>query len=238
MFCSKCGSEIKDGAKFCAVCGAAAPKQKQQTDIQKTGYTGRITLCPDGKYRWMYSVNLFTDPTFFFLVWKIFFFILLGVFAVTFIVDWVEWGFGHSVMNNLKFYGIILLGMTALVAVGYLIYAAIMGGKYTVLFEMDENGVNHRQIRSQAKKAQIIGELTALAGALAGKPSVVGIGLTSQRSEMRTDFSIVRKVKAYPRRRLIKVNGLLEHNQVYAQKEDFEFVKDYIVSHCEKLKKK
>ena len=49
---------------------------------------------------------------------------------------------------------------------------------------------------------------------------------------MYTDFSSVRKVKAYPRRGLIKVNQLLSHNQVYAEREDFDFVLDYIRSRC------
>ena len=61
--------------------------------------------------------------------------------------------------------------------------------------------------------------------------------MNATRTEMYSDFSKTRKVKSYPRRNLIKVNGLLSRNQVYAMSEDFEFVKDYIISHCENLKK-
>ena len=195
-----------------------------------------ITLCEDGKYRWVYEINLFKNPMFFFLVWKIFFFIFLGVFVVVNISDYIKWGI-EKVIENLPFLGYILIGMTAVVGLGYLIYAAIMGGKYIVEFEMDEKGFLHRQTASQAKKAKRIGRATMLAGAVSGKPGTIGIGIAAQRTEMYTEFAKVKKVKAYPRRHIIKVKETLEHNQLYAPKEDFAFVLDYVISHCPNIKK-
>ena len=43
---------------------------------------------------------------------------------------------------------------TVLSALGYLLYAAIMGGSYIAEFEMDEKGVTHKQIASQTKNAK------------------------------------------------------------------------------------
>ena len=40
----------------------------------------RVTLCQDGKYRWVYDVNLFTNPTVFFDVVKVMF-ISMGIVA-------------------------------------------------------------------------------------------------------------------------------------------------------------
>ena len=200
----------------------------------------RVTRCDDGKYRWVYEVNLFTDPTIFLLVWKIFFFIFLGVFGVIMISDAVQWSdfYPDRLLYDLKFLGYFLFGMTTVVGIACLIYAAVMGGKYCVLFEMDEKGVNHQQTPRQAKKARKLAAVTALAGAASGNLTAAGVGMNAARTEMYSEFSKVRKVKAYPRRHLIKVNGLLEHNQVYAAKEDFAFVRDYIVSHCGNLKEK
>ena len=149
------------------------------------------------------------------------------------IADAVEWGssFWEHFCQNLRFFGIFLIGMTVLSALGYLLYAAIMGGKYIVLFEMDERGVNHKQLPKQAKKAHKISELTMLAGAAAGNPSVAGIGINSARSEMYSEFKKVRSVKPFPRRDLIKVNERFGKNQVYASKQDFDFVLDYILNH-------
>ena len=203
----------------------------------KKVYNNKVTLCDDGKYRWEYEVNLFKNPMFFLLVWKIFFFIFLGIFAVSNISDFLKWG-AEKVVENLPFLGYFLLGMTAVVGLGYLFYAAIMGGKYIVEFEMDEKGVNHKQTASQAEKAKKLARATMIAGAASGRIGTVGVGLSSQRTEMYSEFTKVRKVKAYPRRCLIKVNERLEHNQVYAAKEDFVFVKDYIVSHCPNIKNK
>ncbi|MBO4363035.1 MAG: hypothetical protein J5912_01480 [Clostridia bacterium] len=197
-----------------------------------------ITLGADGKYRWVYSVNLFTNPIFLLLVWKIFFFIVLGIFAFTTVVDVIDWGgFSWDLMKGqLKVFGIIFGVMTALVLVGYLLYAAIMRGKYTVEFEMDEKGVNHRQIESQAKKAKKVGEAAMVAGLLTGSYSTAAAGASSQRTEMYSEFSKTRRVVSRPLFRVIKIKGLLSNNQVYATKEDFGFVKNYIIEHCPNLK--
>ena len=201
----------------------------------KTNYS-KVTLCDDGKYRWVYEVNLFKNPTFFFLIWKIFFFIFLAIFAFVNIVDIINWGFGKMV-QNLPFLGYFLLGMTAVVGLGYLIYAAIMGGKYIVEFEMDEKGFVHRQIASQAKKAKKIGRATMLAGVTSGRLSTIGAGASAQRTDMYTEFSKVKKVRSYPRSHTIKVKESFEHNQIYASNEDFPFVLEYIVAHCPSIKK-
>ena len=195
----------------------------------------RVTLCDDGKYRWTYEMSLFKNPTIFLLIWKIFFFIFLGVFVVVNISDFINWG-PEKALENLPILGYLLLGMTAVVGLGYLIYAAIMGGKYIVEFEMDEKGVNHKQIASQAKKAKKIGRATMIAGAASGRIGTVGAGINAQRTEMYSDFSKVRKVKVYPRRHVIKVKETLEHNQIYAADEDFAFVQQYILSRCPNAK--
>ena len=189
----------------------------------------------DGKYRWTYEMSLFKNPTIFILVWKIFFFIILGIFAFMVIVDIADWGGfdGERFLGSLKAMGWFLLGMTVLVGVSYLIYAAVMGGKYVVEFEMDERGISHRQIPAQAEKAENIGKAAMAVGLATGKMSTVGAGMSAQRSEMYSEFARVRKVKAYPRRNLIKVNAGLFHNQVYVGREHFDFVESFIRSHCD-----
>ena len=195
----------------------------------------RVTLGDDGKYRWVYEINLFKDLRFFVLVWKIFFFLFLGVSAVVLISDAANWG-ADKAAENLPVLGYLLLGMTAVVGLGYLLYAAIMGGKYIVEFEMDEKGVTHRQIAAQAKKAKVIGRAAMMAGAASGRPGAIGTGIAAQRTEMYTEFAKVKKVSQYPRRHVIKVKETLEHNQIYAADEDFAFVQQYILLHCPNAK--
>ena len=199
--------------------------------------SARVKRGEDGKYRWTYELSLYKDPTVIVLVWKIFFFIILSVSALVFIVDAAERG-AKEALGNLPVFGYVLCGMTALILVGYLFYAVIMGGKYTVEFEMDEKGVLHRQVASQAKKAQKIGGAAMTVGILAGNYGAAASGAASQRTEMYSEFSRTRKVKT---RRLfseIKVVSGLEHNRIYAAKEDLGFVADYIIAHCPNLKGK
>ncbi len=206
--------------------------------MQGERISDNITLCKDGKYRWIYELHLFKTPIIFMLVWKILFFIFLIIFAFVFIADFVSWGFtAERIKESLRFSGFFLLGMTVVTALGYSVYAALMGGKYCVMFEMDEKGINHKQIPAQAKKAKKIAGATALAGAASGRLTTVGAGINSARTEMYSDFSRVRKVKAFPALNLIKVNGRLSRNQIYASKEDFEFVKKYIKERCMNIQK-
>ena len=104
-----------------------------------------------------------------------------------------------------------------------------------MLFEMDEHHI--AQILSQAKKAQAIGMITAAVGVLSGKPTMAGLGIsTAARTDMSSNFSSVRSVKPYRHRNLIKVNELFFKNQVYVRDEDFDFVYEYIKSHCPRIK--
>ena len=256
MKCKKCGSELEAGVKFCTECGEpvgadvpAAPKKAEKaieekpkrkrkptaSKMMKEGapVSENIFLCEDGKYRWVYEMPILKNPTIFILVWKILFFIILGIFAFTLIFDLIDGNLtGETALNTLKFFGYFLIGMTVLLGIAMLLYAAIMGGKYVVMFEMDSDGVNHKQMPKQVKKAQAIGIITALAGIAARNVTTVGVGSNAAaRSEMYSRFYNVRTVKAYPRRDLIKVNQRLMKNQVYAEKEDFDFVYNYILDH-------
>lgn len=236
MLCRTCGAAIRAGTRFCPNCGAPADYAVPPTVPAQPNprVTENIYLCPDGKYRWVYEMPILKNPTIFLLVWKIIFFIILGIFVVMSIVDAIEWSYelGERLLNNLKFFGYFVLGMTVLVGLSVLLYAAIMGGKYVVLFEMDAQGVNHKQMPKQAKKAQVIGAVAALAGLLSGNLSMAGAGmLSAARTEMYSEFAKVRKVKACPRRHLIKVNQLLMKNQVYADPADYNFVLGFIRAH-------
>ena len=245
MYCKNCGNPVDENARFCEHCGAflsAAPAAETPHGENTLAFpknapltvTDRVVRGEDGVYRWRYDVNLFTNPMFLWLVWKIFFCILLVGFAIMCVIDMIDSFsfFKEQLPETLKMFGIFTAGMTVLVLLGYLLYAAIMGGKYSVIFEMNEQGVNHKQIPAQAKKAKKIAAATAVAGMAAGKIGTVGVGLNASRTEMYSDFQKVRKVKAQPGLHVIKVNNRFNHNQVYAKSEDFDFVYNYIVSHC------
>ncbi len=180
-FCNECGTAVTKTSRFCPKCGAAVPgstaeekhpahKKRKPTAKNMIQQGSRVTkniyLCEDGKYRWIYEMPILKNPTIFILVWKILFFIILGIFVFINILDAIEWGsdFAGRLPGNLLFFACFVAGMTVILVISMLIYAAIMGGKYVVMFEMDEKGVEHKQLPKQVKKAQAIALVTALAG--------------------------------------------------------------------------
>jgi len=124
----------------------------------------------------------------------------------------------------------IFAGLTIL---GVLIVAINYKGKYVVLFEMDEKEIKHEQEPMQFKKAQKMGAVTAAVGGAGGNLTTAGAGLLSASHNASTStFEHVRRVRAIRWLRTIKVNQLLNHNQIYVPKEDFDFVYDFIKKHC------
>ncbi len=259
MIGDECGKDPSFGAD-CANCGTKAEqtltkkkvasennkpsakekvkKKKSPCRIMEHGekISDNIILCTDGKYRWIYEMSLYKNPAIFLLVWKIFFFIFLFVFTVVIISDLVQWG-TDGFWDNLKVFGYIMSGMTVLVGAGYLLYAVIMGGKYCVMFEMDENGVNHKQMPPQAKKAELLSALTVMVGFASGNITTAGAGLLASRTEMYSSFAKVTAIIPSARTNTIRVNEGFFHNQVYTDPVDFNFVLNYITSHCSALNK-
>lgn len=199
--------------------------------------TDRIHLCKDGKYRWIYVLNMYKNPSIIFVVFKIFGYILLTGWAIMTISDLCRGEGWDTIWFDTKMMLLIVALFVVLIILAYLLVAASYGGKYIVLFEMDEQGVLHRQLKSQIKKAQAMGWFTVLAGLKAGNLTTIGAGLNSAtKTSSYSSFENVRNVKACRSRNLIKVNELLEKNQVYVTDEDFDFVYNFICSRCSKMK--
>lgn len=197
----------------------------------------QITLCPDGKYRWAYEFNLYRNPTILFVLFKIFgaiigigFLIFLGINLADMVNGYAD---AEDLLGAVKGAVIFCVFWFALVTVSYYIYAAMQGGKYCVLFEMDDEGITHRQYAKQVEKAQLVGLINVLAGVAGGNPVQAGIGITSSvNTEMASSFQSVKSIKGYKRRGVIKVNEPLAKNQVYADGADYDFVFSYIAERC------
>lgn len=198
-----------------------------------------VKMGPDGKYRWAYELNMLTNPT-----------ILVEVFKVLGISLAITWVFSMAISlfdgdnlisaarNLASLYAILIGVMLVLGILGYLLYSALSGWKYMVVFEMDENGVEHRQMKQGVEKAKVLAMLSSMAGLGTGNVGAIGRGLlAASHHSLSSAFPDVRLVKAVPRFHLIKVNGLLTKNRIYVDDDNFDFVYDYICQHCPKARK-
>ena len=207
--------------------------------MKKEEVGNRVTLCQDGKYRWVYEVNMLTNYSILFDVWKVFgisIVILVILFTIIFLFT------GELTLDTLVGMGkgmVIAAGVLAVLSViGYLIYAAISGWKYVALFIMDEKEVTHQQMPRAVKRGQVIGALTILAGLASKRPGVIGAGVLSQsRSSMTSTLANVKRLIPSRRMNLIKVNQLLSKNRIYVNDEDFDFVYDFLCQHCVNARK-
>lgn len=206
---------------------------------QKEDIGNRVMLCKDGKYRWIHEVNMFKNPSILFDVWK--------VLGITMLIVIVIVGFILVISGDLDVDGMLGMGkamlitaaiMAVLSIIGYLVYALIAGGKYIVLFTLDEKEVVHQQMPHSAKKGQIIGDLAILAGLATGRMGTIGTGmLAKSRTSMTTTLSDVKRLTPCPRMNMIKVNETPSKNRVYVCKEDFFLVYNFLCEHCMNAKK-
>ena len=221
--------------------GKKAGKTENEELIKGQKVTENIYLCPDGKYRWIYEFEMLKNPSILITVWKVLALSFGIVMAFTLLVTLISGDFKYwnaeDAFGFFRGFLLLLVFMMALGVVAYFIIAAIYGWKYMVLFTMDKDGVEHRQMVKQFEKAQAIGWLTAAAGALSGNIGRVGTGiLTATRTSSISVFANVRTVRSVRRRHTVYVNQLLFRNQVYANDEDFDFVRDFIIRHCTNAK--
>ena len=52
MYCSKCGSQIADGSRFCSFCGAPVEAQIVSQEPEYEDGSGIITFNDDGTFTW------------------------------------------------------------------------------------------------------------------------------------------------------------------------------------------
>lgn len=199
---------------------------------------GGITLCPDGKYCWVYELKLLKNPSILCVIWKIIVGAFLGVWLFVMLLSLGDTHFWwDGFWSEAKMFALLTALMLALSLLAYLFYAAVMGGKYCVLFEMDENGIRHTQAPRQFKKAQLLAAITALSGMKSGHIGTVGTGLLAgSKVSSYSEWHLVKSIAVHPRLNLIKVNAPLNKNQVYAEDTDFAFVRQYILTHCAEAK--
>lgn len=204
--------------------------QQANGDCTVVPGTDGIYRDADGRLRWIYEFNLYRNPTILVVVWKILASAILGIFVLLLLLEAGEGNLAAASVRLARVFGLMLVGMLALSALAYALYALMIGGKYCVVFEMDEQGVKHTQMVRQFKRAQWLALLTVLSGVASSTPSVAGAGmLAGSRKSIYSEFRKVKAIAANRSRSVIKLRTSdLLHNQIYADGADFNFVLAYI----------
>lgn len=235
MKCNSCGKELGEGDAFCPFCGAKLSHQANTVQASPDPVTVQdgILHGKDGAYHWIYEVNLLKNPVILFTVWKI---ILLCAMAPGLLLFFLELGEGFVTALLLfgKIFAVVAVIGTVLTLVAYyLIIIPMYGGRYCVVFEMDDQGIRHTQMQKQFNRNRVLSMVGVLAGAVAGNPSVVGANLMSgAKQSTYSRFCAVRKITAQQKRHTIKiVTRDMEHNQIYADDRNFDFVLSFIQQH-------
>lgn len=249
-YCEFCGAIVSEGSNFCESCGSdlrqksiieptvddleedsssIGPEEAYAKSTEKP--SPNIRLGEDGKLRWVYELSLYKNPTILFIIWKIFFYIFLGMFGLMLLVQMGD-GLVEAFTGIAPVFLYMNIGMLVFSSVVYFIYAMLMGGKYCVIFEMDKKGINHIQMEKQFEKAKLIGIIGAITGAATGNIGGTAAGiLAGTKQATYSKFKLVKSVKPNRKRGVIKVNSKdMIHNQVYAEEVDFDFVLNYIMA--------
>lgn len=188
-----------------------------------------------GTYRWIYELPM--KNSFFLLIeiWRV---LALTVLIVAGFCSLISFLTGNKLadalftleMTALCFFILILLSIPA-----YYIVVKANNGMYTVLFEMNDEGIDHVQIKTE--KARALELLTIFLGQKAKKPTTTAAGMLSAAGgSLYSPFNGVKRINAYPSKNLIALSGGLLRNQVYADGQAFDFVLNYISKRCPKAR--
>lgn len=193
--------------------------------------SGSILQKEQGKFFWVYEMPMLKSFFLLFEVWRALGAAFLTVAALMVIINLVSGNGAGSLWEVLMLPLIPFAIIMVLSVPAYYIVTKANNGRYTVLFEMDDEGIDHIQIKTE--KARALDLLTVFVGKAAGNRTATAAGmLSASGGSLYSRFSSVRKIRAYPGKHLITLTGRLVRNQVYADDEDFDFVYDYIVSRC------
>lgn len=188
----------------------------------------------DGITRWSYQVNMWTNPILILTVWKV---LSLAALAPAILVAMLalEEGFAEALQIFVQVVGLVFLIMSGLMLIAYPIVALIYGGKYSVIFEMDNDGIKHIQFKRQFENSQMVSALAVLAGLATGNSQTIGAGiLAGSRRSSYTRFKKVKTIRIHSKRQVIYLNENLTHNQIYVTAEQFDKIKAFILTRCPK----
>ena len=122
-----------------------------------------ITPGRDGVMRWVHELSLWKNPTVLIATAKV---LLLAASVPALLVGLLALvegdGIGAALGSVAQVGGIVVGIVAVLLLIAYPLTAILQGGRYCVVFEMDERGVRHTQLRKQFERNQALAFVTVL----------------------------------------------------------------------------
>ena len=182
-------------------------------------------------YRWVYELPMTKSFFLLFEVWKVLGVAACFVFVFNTIVTLCSGGNLSDIVYSIEMSIVVMLILMLLSLPAYWIVTKANNNKYTVLFEMDARGIEHTQIKTV--KAKALDALEIFTGiALRSRTTTAAGFLSASGTSLYSKFSKVKRIKVYPEKNLIVLNGSIVNNQIYVEDKDFDFVKNFIIDHC------
>ena len=201
------------------------PEEEPESDL----------LNKEGTYYWIAQLPMDKCFCLLFEVWKVLAISAGIVSLLGFLINIISGEGLESFFFTLGMSALVLGILFVLSIPAYYIVTKANDNKYTVLFEMDDDGIDHVQIMTD--KAKALNALTSFTGSLAGKPALRALGLrNSNGASLYSSFKDVRKIRIYEDKGLIVLQGKLFNNQVYIDEENFGFVYAFIRERCPNAK--
>ncbi len=193
-------------------------------------YPDRVTRCDDGVYRWSYDMDMWHNR---FMLRHV----LTIVCAMSVLLSLTMLAaFGFRRVSP-RFAALLFLipagALSALTLLIYLICALAMRGNYHLRFEMDENRIILVQTAETEERNRALATVATVAGIAAGqrnKAYRVNATLRAAGSVGTTAFADVTRVRLFPDDDVIDLWEWFGMNQIYAPREDYALVRDFILA--------
>ena len=190
----------------------------------------RVKKYDDGKYRWVYELNLKEDKSILNVVIKA---VILAIVVPYLLLAGYTYFQGNlqAMRDITPVFALVGIAVIIIAFISYFAVTKYYKGYFTFLYEMDEDGIWFRRIESDKENTETIGKLAAFTGALIGNIGLFASGLnTAGNHDAYSDFKKIYSIKSRPRDHLIVLTSFFLFNYIYVNEEDYNMVLEFIES--------
>jgi len=190
----------------------------------------RPELYPDGKYRWIRERSYYKIPLLMIFIMKVVAVVIAVIWLIYVLKNLGDEDFwkGSFYKTTGVFAGIMAVTMI-LIVIGYMIYAKMKGGRYYMIFEMDEEGIRYIELQTSVDKDAAEALLEPLSDT--EDPDRADEALTVAASLAYSEFRKVKVVRAFPEWAVVRLKEKLISSEVFLSDDHYRFVLEFIVSH-------